>query len=308
MNKKNIIGLILTLLVALPFIMDQENKTIEDFKAAKENFIELPQGRTYYEDRPGKKGTVIFTHGFSTPSFSVQKLAKDIHKDGYRTIIFDLYGRGLSERIEPPYTIETFTTQTLNLLKALKIEGPIHWVGLSMGSGIVLRIIKEHSELFKTVTLISPNGLPIRVPIVAQLVKIPYLGKYFLKSFGDLGLRKGLRKNFYQPERFPEFFDEAESKSEIIGSKDALQSTLMNFPFSDLIDEYRFLSQSKIPTLIFWGRYDEVTPYENHKKLLQLVPSAILHTIENARHLPHYEKPEETFETWKKFIHLYTKK
>jgi pimeloyl-ACP methyl ester carboxylesterase len=43
---------------------------------------------------------------------------------------------------------------------------------------------------------------------------------------------------------------------------------------------------------VFWGRQDQTIPLEHSEKLLELMPQANLSIIEDAGHLPHFERPE----------------
>jgi pimeloyl-ACP methyl ester carboxylesterase len=48
-----------------------------------------------------------------------------------------------------------------------------------------------------------------------------------------------------------------------------------------------------MPVLLFWGRNDQTLPFEQSRSILELVPRAQFHVIENCGHIPHYEKPDE---------------
>jgi len=56
------------------------------------------------------------------------------------------------------------------------------------------------------------------------------------------------------------------------------------------------LKQIKIPTDIFWGERDPMTPLSDAFMMERAIPNAILHTYPNVRHRPHREKTEEVAE------------
>jgi len=46
------------------------------------------------------------------------------------------------------------------------------------------------------------------------------------------------------------------------------------------------------PVLLIWGKDDKDTPIELSKKILEAVPQAEFHPVDDAAHIPHYEHPD----------------
>lgn len=66
---------------------------------AEGSFATLSQGDTHYTWIGPLRGPVaVCIHGMTTPSFVWHGLAKGLAAWGYRVLIYDLYGRGYSDR------------------------------------------------------------------------------------------------------------------------------------------------------------------------------------------------------------------
>lgn len=59
-------------------------------------------------------------------------------------------------------------------------------------------------------------------------------------------------------------------------------------------DQYQFLKNIQVRTLISCGTYDRPCPFNNHKLMLQSIPNAVLEVIPDAGHLPALEQPIKT--------------
>ena len=66
-------------------------------------------------------------------------------------------------------------------------------------------------------------------------------------------------------------------------------------------DQQGTLRRIKVPTLILCGSHDTLTPVRRHTFMAELIPGAVLQTIENAGHLPTLETPNvviDALRTW----------
>jgi pimeloyl-ACP methyl ester carboxylesterase len=76
------------------------------------------------------------------------------------------------------------------------------------------------------------------------------------------------------------------------GFKSAILSTIRNGMLESFYETYARVGELKKPTLLFWGRQDKTVPFEHSQSVMQAIPHAEFHVIENCGHIPHYEKPE----------------
>src|SRR5215470_17977675 len=139
--------------------------------------IRVNGAELYYEDTGGQsKGTIIFAHGFlfSCRMFDGQVGAL---KDRYRCIAYDFRGQGQSEVTADGYDMETLYEDATALIEALN-AAPCHFVGLSMGGFIGLRLAARRPALIRSLTLMNtgarrePWPSRLRFSFLAQMVRL----------------------------------------------------------------------------------------------------------------------------------------
>lgn len=71
-------------------------------------------------------------------------------------------------------------------------------------------------------------------------------------------------------------------------------SAATNIVMHDNINDYYILENKKLPTLVIWGDKDKTCDYNNINILKEVMPSAILKTIQDSGHIFIYSRPELT--------------
>ncbi len=95
-------------------------------------------------------------------------------KDRYRCIAFDFRGQGQSEVTRDGYDMETLYEDAAALIEALDCA-PCHFIGLSMGGFIAMRLAARRPDLVKSLVLLetSPDPEPAEnMPKYRQLAFI----------------------------------------------------------------------------------------------------------------------------------------
>ncbi|RHX92636.1 alpha/beta hydrolase [Leptospira stimsonii] len=298
-SMKRILILALTVLVAililLPFVSDGENQILNSETRSKSGgtFIETPDGFVHYKfDGPKNGDVVVLVPGFSNPLFIYEPLSKILQEEGFRVLTMDLFGRGLSDRPDTIYNPELFERELLHLFKSLNIQKPVNLIGTSMGGIIVGQFTLKHPEMVKKLGLIAPAGFPMELPLIGKLTRLPWIGDYFTKTFGDRAILKGSKTNFYAPEKFPDFNSIYKDQMKYIGFKRAILSSLRNMPLESFQKEYEKLDKIPIPKLLIWGKDDKVVPFQNSEAALKTFHGIEFFPLENEGHIPHFESPE----------------
>ena len=95
---------------------------------------------------------VVFVHGNVSSSLFWQRQMLDLPA-GYRPVAVDLRGFGGSDPLPVDATLglRDYADDILSL-----DLGPAHYVGWSMGGGVVMRILRDHPSLVRTLTLVNP--------------------------------------------------------------------------------------------------------------------------------------------------------
>jgi pimeloyl-ACP methyl ester carboxylesterase len=254
-------------------------------------FVHLSQGFTHYQlDGPEGGPTVVLVHGFSVPYFLWDQTFDPLVKAGFRVLRYDLYGRGLSDRPDVRYDADLFDRQLVELLDQLKVQGPVHVVGASMGGAIVVTFAARHPDRISGVSLLDPKYSE-GGPLPWQL-RTPVVGEYINSVEIIPTIVASQQEDFLHPERYPGYFIRYEQQLKYRGFRRALLSTARYYLSRDDRPDYQALGKSGKPVLLVWGKADKDVPFEVSKDVLRAVPQAEFHPIDDAGHVPYYEHPE----------------
>ena len=256
-------------------------------------FVTLAEGVTHYElGGPADAQPVVLVHGFSVPYYIWDPTFAGLTASGLRVLRYDLYGRGYSDRPETEYTLDLFGRQLLGLLDAVGLTRPVDVVGLSMGGPVAVTFTDHHPQRVRRLALIDPAGLPFPTPALKNLIRLPWLGERLLDRFFESQMVNSQGKDFVHPERFPNFRPSYLPQTHFFGFRRAILSTIRGDVLRDQTAAFRRVGQQGRPTLLIWGRHDKTIPFPTHEKVLAAIPHAEFHAIDDAGHVPHYERPE----------------
>jgi pimeloyl-ACP methyl ester carboxylesterase len=220
---------------------------------------------------------------------------------GYRVVRYDIFGRGFSDRIKGPYNLDTYIRQLHQLTAHLGIE-QFRVVGSSMGAIIASQYANSYPDHVDQLVLIGPAGFPIEVPWLAKLRDVPIVGQFTFSVFGESIIFEQNKKYFVHPERYSEFLKFFAKQLNVVGTSDAILSTMRNVPVTDFESGYQNLASKSKPVAVIWGREDATFPYHNYNLLKEWIPHAQMLTIDDAAHLPQYEQPQEVLDAMLNFF------
>jgi pimeloyl-ACP methyl ester carboxylesterase len=278
-----------------PFSLNGETIVLDDQvrSSAPGKFINLPDGKTYYEQEgPVDGAPVVFINGFSIPVYLWDHNFLPLAQAGFRTLRFDLFGRGYSDRPNIHYGPDLFVRQLKNLLDALKIKTPVHLIGSSMGGIIAAIFTDRHPDLVKKLILIDPAGMMDPPSLPASALSTPIMGELILNLFGNQLLLPGMKKDLLNPEAFPEYLTKYMPQMKIKGFKRAILSTLRSGMLYHQHDVYLRVGQQERPILLLWGKEDQTIPLSTGKQVKEHLPQAVFQIIDQVGHVPHYELPD----------------
>ncbi len=120
--------------------------------------VDLNGAQIHYVDTGGNGPPIVFSHGllFSGAMFEAQVAH---FKGSHRCITFDHRGQGQSGVTADGYDMDTLTADAVALIKHLGIA-PCHFVGLSMGGFVGMRLAAHHPEMLKSLTLLATSADP----------------------------------------------------------------------------------------------------------------------------------------------------
>lgn len=242
----------------------------------------------YYEDTEAGDETIVFSHGLLMNLNMFDDQIAGL-KERYRCVAYDHRGQGRSEVVNQPYTIETNYEDALAFINALAL-GPCHFVGLSMGGFVGMRLAARHPDLVKSLVLLDTSAEPepkenllnynvLKLAarwlgprfVVNPVMKVMF-GETFLNDPAQAERREKWKKNISATSR--------------IGAGLAAGAVLNR---DGVVDE---LANITAPTLILVGDEDVATVPAKSQLIHERIPNSKFLTIPRAGHSATIEQPE----------------
>jgi pimeloyl-ACP methyl ester carboxylesterase len=241
----------------------------------------------YYEDTGGQgKETIMFAHGFlfSCRMFDAQVAAL---KDRYRCIAYDFRGQGQSEVTADGYDMETLYEDATELIEALN-AAPCHFVGLSMGGFIGMRLAARRPQLIKSLILMETSADPepnqMRYRMMSFATRLVGLRPLAAPTTKILMGQKFLNDPARRQER--EIWTERLVSGNPVGVRRALSGVIDRKPIYDEI------SNITTPTLILVGDQDVATVPAKSERIHGQIAGSKLVIIPGAGHSSAIEEPQ----------------
>jgi pimeloyl-ACP methyl ester carboxylesterase len=213
--------------------------------------------------------------------------------NGFKVLRYNYFGRGLSDRPDLDYDLDTYVQQLEQLLEGLNLKGPMHIVGHSFGCVVAAEYAQRHKESIKSITLVSPAGFKLETNPAAKLLNVPILGDYMMRLMGDGMLLSHNKQYFLDHKKHKLLIKSYIAQSKIKGFKRVQKATFLNAPLQTYEQGYAGLGESNLPVKIIWARQDLTFPFSHSETARKLIPQATLVPIEEARHVPQYEQPDD---------------
>ena len=273
---------------ALPFVRSAEHLDLDDEarSLAPGSFVELSHGLVHYRVGGPEQGQpVLFVHGFSVPSYTWDRVAPVVAARGYRTIRFDLYGRGYSARPDLAYDRRLFVDEIRELLDALGVSRPVDIVGLSMGGPIVAAYAAEYPDRVRRVVLLAPFNTARELGALG----LPLVGEYLAGVFFLPALPEGQLEDFMEPDLFPGWPDRFRDQMQYRGFGRAILSTIRSFIPRDPLPDFERLGAQPTPVLLLWGDQDRAVPFAQSDRVRSALGDAAFVPLVGSGHALHFE-------------------
>lgn len=260
--------------------------------------IRVNGAELHYEQRGAGDETIVFAHGllWSGRMFEpqVRRLA-----ERYRCITFDFRGQGRSEVTRGGYDMETLTEDAAALIGAVG-AAPCHFVGLSMGGFVGMRLALRYPALLRSLVLLDTSadaeprenvpryralGLVARwlgMRLVAGPVMKIMFGEPFLRDPGRRAEREALRRQLLGNDR--------------VGSTRAVRAVVDRAGVHDQLQRIRH------PTLVAVGERDVATVPDKARRIHGRIAGSELVVIPRAGHTATLEEPEAVTEAIVDFL------
>jgi L-proline amide hydrolase len=287
-----------------------------------EGRIQFGQGETWYRsvaaERDSSLAPLLCLHGGPGANWLHVK-PYEILADERRVVFYDQLGSGNSALTEPHdtsmWTPELFVEEVDVVREALGLDR-VHILGHSWGGMLGMQYAARRPEgLVSLIVESSPASVPDWMPEVARLrSELPPAVEATLRKHEQAGTtddpeyeeavmvfyRRHLCRIDPWPDWLVECFEALEANPEVYHSMNGpsefhVIGTIKDWDISDQ------LGQIEVPTLVFGGRYDEVTPAITEAAARAIAGSEYV-VMEESSHMAQAEQPEETFALVRGFL------
>ncbi|SDH40739.1 alpha/beta fold hydrolase [Alloyangia pacifica] len=291
------VAVALPLLAALPGIGELRRRKLDSTRRAEApgRFARLSQGETHYcLTGPEDGELVVCIHGLTAPSVVFKALARHLAAQGKRVLIYDLYGRGYSDRPRALQTPGFFTRQLHELLSALELRGPVTLLGYSLGATVAVQFAAEMPERVSRLVLLAPAGIESELsPIVDWTAQHRGVGDWLFHMVFPKAHRQNVIESSDARSEVPEVDRIHLAELERRGYVRSVLSSLRGCLQEPQEAQHRRVAGLGIPVLAIWGGQDRMVRSDGMEQLQSWNPSVELRLIEDAWHgVPHTHASE----------------
>ncbi|MEO0403054.1 MAG: alpha/beta hydrolase, partial [Pseudomonadota bacterium] len=239
----------------------------------------------------------VCIHGLTTPSFVWRGLAKGLALMGFRVLVYDLYGRGLSDRVRGPQSADFFVRQLTDLLTHEKVKGQITLIGYSMGGAIAAHFTSRHYGMVKQLVLLAPAGMQdLAGPRLTMVRDIPIFGDWLFLLAYPIVLRQGIRAEANLTSSVEGINAMQHAETDRRGYFPAVLSSLRGLLRDTAEDAHKEIAAAGVPVLAIWGDQDDVIDLEGKDTLTAWNPQSKHVVIAGAAHALTYSHTDQVLE------------
>jgi 4,5:9,10-diseco-3-hydroxy-5,9,17-trioxoandrosta-1(10),2-diene-4-oate hydrolase len=235
--------------------------------------------RIHYHEQ-GQGEVVIFLHGAGGGASGYSNFKgnyPEFAKAGYRTIVPDLLGYGLSSKPDiPQYDLDFFVAGVKGMVDALGLKN-ITLLGNSLGGAVALGYALAYPDEVSRLILMAPGGVEdldtyLAMPGIANMFQIYQSGKT-----GAEAMRAVMTMQLFDPSLLTD--EIINERAPIAATQTQAARSVLKVP--NLTDR---LHELKCPVFGFWGVNDHFNPVGGAAKLLDNCPQARMVLVNRCGH------------------------
>lgn len=229
---------------------------------------------------------IVMIHGFAS-SLETWSLVVPALSRTHRVITMDLKGFGWSARPEGDYSPFAEARIVLALMNARKVQRAAI-VGHSWGSSVALAVALSAPDRVSRIALYDAWVYEEQLPSFFLWSRASGVGEALFALFYAERTDERIAHAFYDKERFvtEPFIEAVDRALDRPGTVAAALAAARAQTYAEWQDRYRTIKQ---PTLLLWGRDDEVTLLGFGERLSRDLPNARLVVYPKCGHFPMIE-------------------
>ena len=249
--------------------------------------LSIDRGKIHYEESGSGDETIVFSHGllWSTRLYDPQVATLSSR---YRCIAYDHRGQGKSDVPDGPIVdMETLYLAAVRLIESLD-AAPCHFVGLSMGGFVGLRLAARRPDLVRSLTLLDTAADPEPTSNIGKYRKLNAVARYLsIKLVSGQVMPIMFGETFLNdPERATL---RAKWRAELESNDNSIYKAVNGVMYRPSVE--REAQRIDVPTLVLWGEEDNAISRDRCEDLARLIEGARFVTIPEAGHSSTIENP-----------------
>lgn len=293
-------------LATWPFFYERRRPAIglTDRHGAVGDFAQLSQGVTHYRwEGPTRGPVAVLIHGIATPMISMDDLAKGLGEIGYRVLMYDLYGRGLSDSPKGKQDRVFFLRQLSDLLAYHGLREDITVAGYSMGGSIAVAYAAEHPHTVKQVMIFASSGVVTNESRFARFCRrFPLLGDWVHAMFARRRIRKSI-PDYGQTKYIDRVLRSQRTELKRRGYIPSLLSSRRGMLSEVQEQEHRQLGRQGIPVVAIWAGQDKIVPLSAIGRLAEWNRAAHQEVVDRADHAMPYTHGHQVTDALREALH-----
>ena len=251
--------------------------------------IELSQATFAYHDsldqvsEPKNNYTLLLVHGFPLSHRMWLPVVEELQRE-CRLIAPDLRGYGESLTSNQINSLYDYASDLSELLDKLSIEGPIVFVGFSMGGYIAWEFLQQHADRLAGLALVDTRaGNDTEASRDTRHKMADKIGEWGTSRVAEI----------MRPNLFSEGTDESivEETIQVIKATDPVTIAASQRAMAARPDSTELLRSINLPTQVIVGESDAISTAEEMKTIADAIPGAEFSCIKNAGHMAPAENP-----------------
>lgn len=252
------------------------------------HYADIRNGQTIHYHDMGEGEVVIFLHGSGAGASGYSNFKgnyPEFARAGYRTIVPDLPGYGLSSKPDiPQYDLDLFISGVKGLVDALGVKR-VTLLGNSLGGAVALGYALAHPGDVARLVLMAPGGVEeldtyLAMPGIANMFAI-----YKSGQTGAEAMRSVMRMQLFDPSLLTD--EIINERAPIAALQTQAARSVLKVP--NMISR---LHELQCPVFGFWGVNDRFNPASGAAKLLEHCPNARMILLNRCGHWVQVEHRE----------------